>query len=120
MSKQKKRRTHAEKQPQAAPYAAMPPRRQRIHRRADEISALFAKREKLLNRLLLGVFAVVVVLWLAGALAGSTARYLIVAIMGAALALNGLSGYRQSRWAGFSLMVFGTLLFLGNLFMLTR
>ena len=57
---------------------------------------------------------------LAGALAGSTARYLIVAIMGAALALNGLSGYRQSRWAGFSLMVFGTLLFLGNLFMLTR
>ena len=62
----------------------------------------------------------VVVLWLAGALAGSTARYLIVAIMGAALALNGLSGYRQSRWAGFSLMVFGTLLFLGNLFMLTR
>ena len=40
--------------------------------------------------------------------------------MGAALALNGLSGYRQSRWAGFSLMVFGTLLFLGNLFMLTR
>ena len=101
MSKQKKRRTHAEKQPQADPYAAMSPRRQRIHRRADEISALFAKREKLLNRLLLGVFAVVVVLWLAGA-------------------LNGLSGYRQSRWAGFSLMVFGTLLFLGNLFMLTR
>lgn len=116
MSKQKKRRTHAEKQPQADPYAAMSPRRQRIHRRADEISALFAKREKLLNRLLLGVFAVVVVLWLAG----STARYLIVAIMGAALALNGLSGYRQSLWAGFSLMVFGTLLFLGNLFMLTR
>ena len=70
MSKQKKRRTHAEKQPQADPYAAMSPRRQRIHRRADEISALFAKREKLLNRLLLGVFAVVVVLWLAGALAG--------------------------------------------------
>ena len=27
MSKQKKRRTHAEKQPQADPYAAMPPRR---------------------------------------------------------------------------------------------
>ena len=45
MSKQKKRGTRAEKQPQADPYATMSPRRQRIHRRADEISALFAKRE---------------------------------------------------------------------------
>ena len=43
---------------------------------------------------------------------------LIIAIMGAALAINGISGYRQSKWAGFFLMVFGTLLCLGNLIML--
>ena len=40
--------------------------------------------------------------------------------MGAALAINGLAGYRQSKWAGFFLMVFGTILCLGNLFMLTQ
>ena len=32
--------------------------------------------------------------------------------------INGLAGYRQSKWAGFFLMVFGTLLCLGNLMML--
>ena len=74
MSKQKKRRTRAEKQPQADPYAAMSPRRQRIHRRADEISALFAKREKLLNRMLLGEFAVVEVKWQAAAVDESNDR----------------------------------------------
>ena len=43
---------------------------------------------------------------------------LIIAIMGAALAINGISGYHQSKWAGFFLMVFGTILCLGNLMML--
>ena len=68
--------------------------------------------------LLLAVFAVVVVLMLVKVLPSQTARYLIIAILGAAFAINGISGYRQSKWAGFFLMVFGTLLCLGNLFML--
>ena len=61
--------------------------------------------------------AVVAVL-LVKVLPSQTARYLIIAIMGAALAINGISGYRQSKWAGFFLMVFGTILCLGNLMML--
>ena len=58
------------------------------------------------------------VLLVAKVVPAQTARYLIIAIMGAALAINGLAGYRQSKWAGFFLMVFGTLLCLGNLMML--
>lgn len=118
MSK-KKKRSKKPQEPAVNPYANMSPARQKLHRRADDISRQFARYDKTINRVLLAIFAVIVVLWAVKVLAGDTARYLIVAIMGMALAVNGLSGYRNSKWAGFFLMVFGTLLFLGNLFMLT-
>lgn len=120
MSKQKKRNNHTKKQPAANNYAHMSPQRRKLHLMADEISCKFAKMSPTINRALLAVFAVVVVLWLFKVMAALTARYLIIAIMGAALAINGISGYRQSKWAGFFLMVFGTILCLGNLFMLTQ
>lgn len=120
MSKQKKRSNKVKKQPAANPYAHMPPQRQKLHLMADEISCKFAAASPRINRVLLVVFAVIVVLFLAKVIPSLTARYLIIAIMGAALAINGLSGYRQSKWAGFFLMVFGTILCLGNLFMLTQ
>lgn len=119
MSK-KKKRNNKKQEPAADPYAGMSPARRKLHQRADRISRDFARAATTINRVLLGIFAVVVVLWLTKVLAGQTARYLIIAIMGMALAVNGLVGYRQSKWAGFFLMVFGTLLFLGNLFMLTQ
>ena len=118
MSKQKKRKTKAKKEPAANNYAHMSPRRQKLHLMADEISYKFSKMSPKINRVLLALLAVIVVLWLVKVLPALTARYLIIAIMGASLALNGISGYRQSKWAGFFLMVFGTLLCLGNLFML--
>lgn len=119
MSKEKRNK----KAPQANredPYAHMSLARQRLHRRADEISAQFGRMSTTINRVLLAVFALVVVLMVCKVIPSMTARYLIIAIMGASLAINGLAGYRQSKWAGFFLMVFGTLLFLGNLFMLTQ
>ncbi len=115
-----KRKKKAANTPQENPYAHMSPSRQKLHRRADEISAQFEKMSKPVNRVLLAVFALVVILLAFKVLPSMTARYLIIAIMGASLGINGLAGYRQSRWAGFFLMVFGTLLFLGNLFMLTQ
>ena len=118
MSKQKKR-NNKKKEPAANPYAHMSPRRQKLHQQADEISLKFSRLSPKINRVLLAVFAVVVVLMLVKVLPSQTARYLIIAIMGAALAINGLAGYRQSKWAGFFLMVFGTILCLGNLYMLT-
>ena len=118
MSKQKKRSHKAKKEPSANPYAHMSPRRQKLHLMADETSYKFSKMAPKINRVLLAILAVIVVLLAAKVLPSQTARYLIVAIMGAALAINGLSGYRQSKWAGFFLMVFGTLLCLGNLMML--
>lgn len=120
MSKSKKRNHKVKKEPQTNNYAHMSPRRQKLHLMADEISYKFAKMSPQINRVLLAVFAVIVVLWLFKVMAPLTARYLIIAIMGVSLAINGLSGYRQSKWAGFFLMVFGTLLCLGNLFMLTQ
>lgn len=120
MSKSKKPNRKVKKAPQAENYAHMSPRRQKLHLMADEISCQFSKRSPQINRVLLAVFAVIVVLWLFKVVAALTARYLIIAIMGAALAINGIAGYRQSKWAGFFLMVFGTLLCLGNLFMLTQ
>ena len=117
MSKQKKR-SNKKKEPTANPYAYMSPRRQKLHLMADDISYKFSKMSTKINRVLLAVFAVVVVLMLVKVLPSQTARYLIIAILGAAFAINGISGYRQSKWAGFFLMVFGTLLCLGNLFML--
>lgn len=117
MSKQKKR-NNKKKEPAANPYAHMSPRRQKLHLMADDISYKFSKMSQTINRVLLAVFAVVVLLMLVKVLSSQTARYLIIAIMGAALAINGISGYRQSKWAGSFLMVFGTLLFLGNLAML--
>ena len=117
MSKQKKR-IRKKQEPAASAYAHMSPRRQKLHLMADDISYQFAKMSPKINRVLLAVFAVVVVLLLVKVLPSQTARYLIIAIMGAALAINGISGYRQSKWVGFFLMVFGTLLCLGNLFML--
>ena len=118
MSKQKKRSHKAKKEPSANPYAHMSPRRQKLHQQADEISLKFSKLSPKINRVLLAVFAVIVVLLVAKVVPAQTARYLIIAIMGAALAINGLAGYRQSKWAGFFLMVVGTLLCLGNLMML--
>lgn len=120
MSKNKKRANKAKKQPETNNYAHMSPLRQKIHRQADEISGRFAAMSKKINRVLLAVFAVIVVLWAVKAIPALTARYLIIAIMGAALAINGLAGYRQSKWAGFFLMIFGTILCLSNLFMLTQ
>lgn len=118
MSKQKKRSSKAKKEPAANPYAHMSPRRQKLYLLADETSYKFSKMAPKINRVLLAIFAVVVVLLLVKVLPSQTARYLIIAIMGAALAINGISGYRQSKWAGFFLMVFGTILCLGNLMML--
>ncbi len=118
MSKQKKRNNKAKKEPSANPYAHMSPRRQKLHQQADEISLKFSKLSPKINRVLLAIFAVIVVLLLVKVIPAQTARYLIIAIMGAALAINGISGYHQSKWAGFFLMVFGTILCLGNLMML--
>jgi len=117
MSKSKKH-NNKKKEPSANPYAHMSPRRQKLHQQADEISLKFSRLSPKINRVLLAVFAVIVVLLVAKVIPAQTARYLIIAIMGAALAINGLAGYRQSKWAGFFLMVFGTLLCLGNLMML--
>jgi hypothetical protein len=85
---------------------------------ADDISYKFSKMAPKINRVLLAVFALIVVLMLVKVIPSQTARYLIIAIMGAALAINGISGYRQSKWAGFFLMVFGTFLCLGTLMMI--
>ena len=117
MSKSKKH-NNKKKEPSANPYAHMSPRRQKLHQQADEISLKFSRLSPKINRVLLAVFAVIVVLLVAKVIPAQTARYLIIAILGAALAINGLAGYRQSKWAGFFLMVFGTLLCLGNLMML--
>lgn len=118
MSKHKKRSNQSKKEPKINPYAHMSPRRQKLHLMADDISYKFSKMAPKINRVLLAVFALIVVLMLVKVIPSQTARYLIIAIMGAALAINGISGYRQSKWAGFFLMVFGTLLCLGNLIML--
>lgn len=117
MSKSKKH-NNKKKEPSANPYAHMSPRRQKLHQQADEVSLKFSRLSPKINRVLLAVFAVIVVLLVAKVIPAQTARYLIIAILGAALAINGLAGYRQSKWAGFFLMVFGTLLCLGNLMML--
>lgn len=117
MSKQKKR-NNKKKEPAANPYSYMSPRRQKLHQQADDISYKFSKMSPKINRVLLAIFAVIVVLLLVKVIPAQTARYLIIAIMGAALAINGISGYHQSKWAGFFLMVFGTILCLGNLMML--
>ena len=74
--------------------------------------------DKYLNRILLALLLAVAVLWLCKALPALTARYLLIALLGVSLALNGISGYRNSRWAGAFLMLFGTALFLSNLYML--
>ena len=117
MSKSKKH-NNKKKEPSANPYAHMSPRLQKLHQQADEVSLKFSRLSPKINRVLLAVFAVIVVLLVAKVVPAQTARYLIIAILGAALAINGLAGYRQSKWAGFFLMVFGTLLCLGNLMML--
>ena len=117
MSKNKKR-NNKKKEPVANPYAYMSPRRQKLHQQADEISLKFAKLSPKINRVLLAALAVIVLLLLFKVLPSRTVRYLIVAIMGAALAVNGISGYHQSKWAGFFLMVFGTFLCLGTLMMI--
>lgn len=122
MSKQKKRKNKAKanKETQTNNYAHMSPRRQKLHLMADEISYKFSKFSPTINRVLLVILAILVVLWIFKTIPALTARYLIIAIMGVSLAINGISGYRQSKWAGFFLMVFGTILCLGNLFMLTQ
>ena len=117
MSKSKKR-SSKKKEPVANPYAHMSPRRQKLHLMADEISYNFSKMAPKVNRVLLAVLAVIVILLLFKVLPSRTVRYLIVAIMGAALAVNGISGYHQSKWAGFFLMAFGTILCLGTLMMI--
>ena len=120
MSKQKKRNNKAKQAPKTDNYAYMSPGRRKLYLMADEISYKFSKVSTKIYRVLLVVFLIVVLLMLTKVLPSQTARYLIIAVMGMALAINGISGYRQSKWAGFFLMIFGTLLFLGNLFMLTQ
>ena len=118
MSKQKKRSHKGKAAPVANDYSHMSPRRRKLYLMADEISYKFNKLLPKVNRVLLAVFLLIVVLMLAKVLPSQTARYLIIAVFGAALAMNGIAGYRQSKWAGFFLMVFGTLLCLSNLIML--
>ncbi len=118
MSNNKKRKKK-NAAPKVDPYAGMSANRRKIHQRADEVSAQFASVKKYLFRILLAVFAVVVVLWAVKTIPTQSARYAIVAIVGAALGINGLAGYTQSRWAGFFQIVFGTILMIGNLVMLT-
>ena len=68
---------------------------------------------------ILALLLVLAVLWIAKpAVFGLICRYAIIMLLGFSMTLNGLAGYRKSRWAGFFLMAFGTILFLGNLFML--
>ena len=107
-----------------APRAARPsprstPMRDQIRAKADAISAAVARVDQKINRILLVLLLALAVLWIARPEAfGLICRYAIVMLLGFSMTLNGLVGYRKSRWAGFFLMVFGTILFLSNLFML--
>lgn len=107
-----------------APRAARPsprsmPMRDQIRAKADTISAAVARVDQKINRILLALLLVLAVLWIAKpAVFGLICRYAIIMLLGFSMTLNGLAGYRKSRWAGFFLMAFGTILFLGNLFML--
>lgn len=107
-----------------APRAARPsprtmPMRDQIRAKADAISAAVARVDQKINRILLVLLLVLAVLWIAKpAVFGLICRYAIIMLLGFSMTLNGLAGYRKSRWAGFFLMAFGTILFLGNLFML--
>lgn len=120
MSKQKKRSNHSKKEPKINPYAHMSPARRKLHENADRLSREFARVEQTVNRVLLALFAVVVVLWIFKVMQGQVARHLIISLLGISLGVNGISGYRQSRWAGAFLMIFGAFLFLGNLYMLAQ
>lgn len=107
-----------------APRAARPspratPMRDQIRAKADTISAAVARVDQKINRILLVLLLVLAVLWIAKpAVFGLICRYAIIMLLGFSMTLNGLAGYRKSRWAGFFLMVFGTILFISNLFML--
>lgn len=107
-----------------APRAARPnprttPMRDQIRAKADTISAAVARVDQKINRILLVLLLVLAVLWIAKpAVFGLICRYAIIMLLGLSMTLNGLAGYRKSRWAGFFLMVFGTILFISNLFML--
>ena len=107
-----------------APRAARPsprttPMRDQIRAKADTISAAVARVDQKINRILLVLLLGLAVLWIAKpAVFGLICRYAIIMLLGFSMTLNGLAGYRKSRWAGFFLMAFGTILFLGNLFML--
>lgn len=107
-----------------APRAARPnprsmPMRDQIRAKADAISAAVARVDQKINRILLVLLLVLAVLWIAKpAVFGLICRYAIIMLLGFSMTLNGLAGYRKSRWAGFFLMVFGTILFISNLFML--
>lgn len=107
-----------------APRAARPsprttPMRDQIRAKADTISAAVARVDQKINRILLALLLVLAVLWIAKpAVFGLICRYAIIMLLGFSMTLNGLAGYRKSRWAGFFLMVFGTILFISNLFML--
>lgn len=107
-----------------APRAARPnprsmPMRDQIRAKADAISAAVARVDQKINRILLALLLVLAVLWIAKpAVFGLICRYAIIMLLGFSMTLNGLAGYRKSRWAGFFLMAFGTILFISNLFML--
>ena len=107
-----------------APRAARPnpramPMRDQIRAKADAISAAVARVDQKINRILLVLLLVLAVLWIAKpAVFSLICRYAIIMLLGFSMTLNGLAGYRKSRWAGFFLMVFGTILFISNLFML--
>lgn len=111
---------HSGKKKGAAPRASAPkprtnPMREKIRAKADAISASVARVDQKINRVLLALLLIFVVLWLCKVLSGTIVRYIIIALFGFSLALNGLSAYRNTRWVGFFLMVFGSLLFLSNL-----
>ena len=120
MSKQKKRSNQSKKEPKVNPYVHMSPARRKLHENADRISQEFGRVSQKVNRILLVLLALFVLLWVFKVMQGQVARYLIIALFGMSLGINGISGYRQSKWAGLFLMVFGTFLFLGNLYMLAQ
>lgn len=91
-----------------------------VRSKANELTERIAAYVPTLNRVLLVILLVVTVLWLTGAIAPDKARYGIIMTLGVSLALNGVSGYKSSRWAGFFLMIIGAVFFLSNLIMLLQ
>ncbi len=119
MSKNNKRKKK-NAQPKADRYAGMSASRRKLHQRADRISDQFAAVDKTANRILLVILVVLALLWAFKVIPTLSARYAIIMVLGCTLGLNGIVAYKEHRWTGFFLMVFGTILMLGNFYMLVK